>query len=103
MGIYIYTCIQLLIPFGDHPLELGMMQRRFAWPLCKDETRKSRSVNNVIVIISISINIIIIINSMFIIVIIMISSSSSSSSMRAGKRVPQAVVALPPVRQEGEV
>ena len=34
------------IPFGDHPLSLGTIRRRLAWPLCKDHTHTSRSVNN---------------------------------------------------------
>ena len=33
-------------PFRDHPLEIGRIRRRFTWPLRKDNTRKSKNVNN---------------------------------------------------------
>ena len=38
MHAYIHT--------DDHLLRIGMIQRRLAWPLRKDDTHKSRSVNN---------------------------------------------------------
>ena len=37
---------RLTDPFGDHPLRLGTIQRRLAWRLRKDDTHKSRSINN---------------------------------------------------------
>ena len=37
----------LRIPFGDHPFNIGTIQRISAWPLRKDDANKSRSVNNV--------------------------------------------------------
>ena len=39
-------CLEARIPFGDHPLTIGTLQRRLAWPLRKDDTHRSRSVNN---------------------------------------------------------
>ena len=41
--IYIYIKAASRISFGDHPLKIGAMQRRLAWPLRKDDMHKSRS------------------------------------------------------------
>ena len=53
---YDMLLIVIRILFGDHPLKLErdrlfvfVPQRRLAWPLRKDDTHKSKSVNNVIV------------------------------------------------------
>ena len=50
--IYIYRereryhqLFNVWIPFGDHPLNLERNREDFAWPLRKDDTHKSRSVN----------------------------------------------------------
>ena len=37
-------CTICRIPFGDHPIKIGTIQRRLAWPLRKGDTHKSRSV-----------------------------------------------------------
>merc|ERR1712187_805202 len=42
-GQHLSRCLD---PLRGSWVEFGTVQRRLAWPLCKDDTRKSRSVNN---------------------------------------------------------
>ena len=47
-------CVRMVYPgplltsdsFRGSSVKIGTIQRRLAWPLCKDDTHKSRSVNN---------------------------------------------------------
>lgn len=43
-GIYTGRTHQLLSLFGEAYTKIGTIQRRLAWPLCKDDTQNLRSV-----------------------------------------------------------
>ena len=47
-NLYIYSiaCKDLLDSLRGSSVKIGTIQRRLAWPLRKDDTHKSRSVNN---------------------------------------------------------
>ena len=44
--MYIYICILPLDSLRGSSVKIGTIQRRLAWPLRKDDTHKSRSVDN---------------------------------------------------------
>ena len=41
-----YVCMYVLDSLRGSSVKIGTIQRRLAWPLRKDDTHKSRSVNN---------------------------------------------------------
>ena len=53
MCLTIIIIIDITDSLRGSPVKIGTIQRRVAWPLRKDDTHKSRSVNNCIVVIDV--------------------------------------------------
>ena len=48
MYVTMYIRLYIWDSLGGSSVTIGTIQRRLAWPLRKDDTHKSRSVNNII-------------------------------------------------------